>query len=200
MKTWIKLLYCFSMYLIITSVVLAGGTGYPGIQLDHVVITGTSNVADFKLVYVNEQQNFQGHIPDTVPSFVIFRIPVDSITASNRLLVSDFKALIDAAQHPTINIEVDRQQIVPIFNGEEMPDIKVRVTLAGISNWYTIPLFTGLVPGGSRYIMGKTSLKLSDFHLEPKSKIFGLIKISNEVFINFRINFSPTELTQIDRF
>lgn len=176
------------------------GLEYPGIQLDHVVITGTSNVSDFKFLYVNEDQNQQWLDPYTSGSSLLFSIPVDDITASNRLMVSDFKALIHADFHPHIHIEVDQKQIIAMLNGEEFKDIKVKVTLAGIAKIYTIPLFSGLVPGRNRYIMGRTSLLLSDFQLEPRSKIFRLIKIGNEVFINFRINFHPLEITQIDSF
>ncbi|MBN2806644.1 MAG: YceI family protein [Prolixibacteraceae bacterium] len=199
MKTW-RVCFCIICFLIPNSIALARELGYPGIQLDHVVITGTSNVADFKLVYINMQQNLQQPASGPFPSLLVFHIPVDSITASSKLMVNDFKALIHAAQHPLINIEVDQNQIVSIVEGNEMTTIRVKVTLAGISNWYSIPLFAGIVPGGTRYIMGRTTVNLSDFNLEPKSKFFGLIRIGDEVFINFRINFSPTEITQINKF
>lgn len=176
------------------------GIVYPGIQLDHVVITGTSNVADFKLIYVNQQQELKWQQANSAATSLIFNIPVDDITASNRFMVSDFKELVHARENPYIHIEVDQRQINPIFDGDVVSEINLKVTLAGISKWYTIPLFSGMVPGGNRYIMGRTIMNLSDFQLEPKSKIFGLIKIGNEVMINFRINLNSTVFTQIDRF
>lgn len=49
-----------------------------------------------------------------------------------------------------------------------------------------------IIPDNFEYIIGEVYIRFTDFGVEPTKKIFGLIKISNEVFINFRINFKSS--------
>ena len=171
----------------------AKGFNYSDIVLDHVVIQGSSNISDFMLTYINDQSGHHNLSAFEVnDSTVYFNIPVDYITASNRVLVSDFRDLIKAKNYPYIVISISKRQIEAIAKGKKSDNLKFDVTIAGHSNTYSIPFFVGRLPGSYEYVMGKTNLQLTDYNLEPAKKIFGLIKISNEVFINFRINFKSS--------
>lgn len=166
---------------------------YSGIVLDHVVIQGRSNISDFMLTFMNDRTGHHNLVADEVSdSTVHFKIPVEYITASNRLLVTDFRKIIKADEYPYIDIRVNKQEIKSIAVGQKSDNLKIVVTLAGESKSYLIPYTLGRLPEDYEYIMGKTDMCLTDFDLEPAKKIFGFIKISNEVFINFKINFKSS--------
>lgn len=201
MKLYLFSILIFVVLNLISINLISKGFDFSGIKLDHVVIRGSSNVSDFKLVYVNDHSVVHQIVPDeNTDNSIYFKIPVEYITAANHLMVSDFRALIHADKYPEIEIAISKNQIESIINDDQNESIQVKIIIAGKANLYTIPFFMGKLPGSYKYLMGKTSLHLSDFDIQPSKKIFGLIKISNEVIVNFRINFNALELTQIETF
>ena len=163
------------------------------IYLEQMVIIGNSNISGIKLSFrsdhLSKNQLVSGVIED---GMVVFYIPVDNITAKNRLMLNDFRDLIHADNFPYIKLAISNEQMINLTNKHFSECINVDVTLAGLSKTYHIPFYKNCSNDNSSYITGNADLYLSDFNIYPDKKIFGLLKLDNKVFINFKINFAET--------
>jgi len=154
--------------------------------LDHIFIAGGSNFTDYKLTYTNKGYLIHN---ETNANTVSFKIPINEITAPNVFMLSNFRELIQAKQYPYIDISVSKNQVASIINGDQISKITVTIGITDKTNIYIIPFFVGSLPNKDKYIMGNACLYLSDYNIKPYPKIFGLLKIRDEVFINFMIKF-----------
>lgn len=157
------------------------------INLEKIDIHGTSNITDFKLTFINTQHKKSKYYTLEQNGVVNFAIPVESIEGSNRLMVNDFRSLIKAVDFPYINLYIGFDQLESIINGEIIDAIEVDVNIAGKLKNYSVAFYKDCV--NENNISGSTALFLTDFELSPDSKFFGMIKLDNKVFINFKINF-----------
>lgn len=157
------------------------------INLEKIDIFGTSNITDFKLTFINTHHIKSKYYIHEQNGIINFAIPVESIEGSNRLMVNDFRSLIKAVEFPYINLYIGFDQLESIINGEVLDAIDVDVNIAGILKNYNVTFFKDCL--NENNISGSTALLLTDFNLSPGSKFFGMIKLDNKVFINFKINF-----------
>jgi len=67
--------------------------------------------------------------------------------------------------------------------------LKGTVTMAGIEHDEKIPVVIKHTANGNILIEGVFTLKLTDYQIEPPTVLFGLIKINNQISINFNLFF-----------
>jgi len=67
--------------------------------------------------------------------------------------------------------------------------LKGIVTMAGIKHGEKIPIVIKHNANGNILIEGVFTLKLTDFHIKPPTVLFGLIRINNQIKINFNLFF-----------
>ena len=184
----------FIVCLVLILVGLRSGAkefNYSDIVIDKMVICGSSSISDFILTFIGDKDKRVANVCSENDSIISFHIPVECISASNQLLINNFQEFIKAREYPNINVAIDKKQIQDIIKGGENDLLSFNVTISGNSNVYRIPFTLGKFQGNYKYVTGRVNMRLTDFNLKPSKKIFGLIKVSNEVFINFRINFRP---------
>ncbi len=161
---------------------------------NYISIQGSSNVNEFQ--FISSSSNITEYLSetDTNPQYRNIRIAVDGFSAENKKMVQDFREMVNAEEYPYIGISIERRELADFEETSGMTNFSTIITIAGVSQEYTVPceVFSRLNSGYS--LNGSFSVKLTDFEIDPPEKLLGLIKVNNEVFINFLFNFDSEEV------
>jgi hypothetical protein len=114
-------------------------------------------------------------------------IPVREFKCSNKTAYRDFLTLIKADQNPYLEIYIPDNSNV-VYNKEDSVVLKgVSIIVAGTSKKYD--LFCRIIKDGdqNRILNGTTGIKLTDLGILPPVRLLGLVRVKNEILINFEI-------------
>ncbi|MEL7587903.1 MAG: YceI family protein [Prolixibacteraceae bacterium] len=159
---------------------------------DEVVIEGSTNMNRFHLNY---RERHYSAIPETaIAEDDRFRIliPARDIMAESKLMRQDFLRMINAREYPFIYVALDEDIAARMAETSSLTH-RIGLTLNGIARSYTIRSGSAECYPGQWCLTGNLKVKLSDFNIELPKKMFGLVKVNDEVFINFRILFSTAK-------
>ncbi len=117
----------------------------------------------------------------------IFRIiiPVKEFECFNRSAYDDFVTLLKAEQYPFLEINILRYPGIKYDIGETVILKGVSITAAGVSNRYDINCTIEKADNKNQLLNGAIRIRLTDFAIVPPVKLLGLIKVKDEVIINF---------------
>lgn len=158
-------------------------------RFDDIQITGKTNVNDFHMRY--REQEFC-KIPDSLKTgngMLGIDIPAKQVQADSKMMKNDFLNLIHAKKYPTINIEIKHDDIQSsLMTTSSKKDIEIEMN--GVTRKFLCQTYAEHCYNDRYCLIGKLKIKLSDFGIDPPHKFFGLVKVQDEIFINFRILFS----------
>ena len=117
--------------------------------------------------------------------YIEIPIPVKNFHSNNLLIYNDFLKLLDAETYPYIKISIGYEQLNQFINGTNNTIPKIGITIAGVEKNYTIACRIVPCETGYIYVTGTKNIRLTDFNLNPPEKFQGLIKVRDEVIINF---------------
>lgn len=154
---------------------------------DEVVIKGSTNMNHFQLNY--EEENYS-EIPAVGENPGRFRIsiPAKKIKAESKMMLRDFLEMINARKYPLITITLEKDITDKILADSSLQH-ELDLTLNGITNRYQVQSRSIAYYSGQRCLSGTFRVNLTSFGIETPGKFFGLVKIEDEVFINFKILF-----------
>lgn len=152
-------------------------------------IIGTSNVSDFKCRY--KIQNL------STPIRIHYEKANDVIKFDKSMLVlensgfdcggkginRDFHGLLQSDIYPKIILRLKEIKLNP--NKEHLADALVEIEIAGIKKSYHME--TEFHNEKDWLISGKLKLNIRDFELIAPKKMFGLIQVSDEIEIIFKL-------------
>lgn len=161
-------------------------------SINELTIYGKSNFNNFSFVLNDDPHEISDKkiIIEKNNTRTTFLIPVNRLKTSNKYIQNDFFKMIKADVFPYIKLSVENNQFEAIASGGKCETISALITIDKESKLYTIPINKGFNLINDQFILGNIELLLSDFNLEPISKFFGLVKVENNIVIDFRINFS----------
>ena len=161
---------------------------------NYVYIYGETNINCFECMYSNDQdnnsfQNFRLTYDKISGEKLKADIPVSKFRCSNEIMYNDFTKLLKAGEYPCIRIEIDPSQISYILPGKSIVDLNVSITIADITKVQPISCQINSTGNNTMNITGITSINIVDFQLKPPVKFLGLVRVKEEVAINFSFNF-----------
>ena len=179
--------------LIMSPSIMAGNTCSENIfySLRNISIIGHTNINSFWLKYSGnetlQRATCMAETPNLETRSINIAIPARNFIFSNHLMRNDFLSLIHANQSPDINIQLQGFQGLANLQNDSSEIMLVNITLAGVKR--SMSVFCNITRnGGTHFILsGSRLIKLSDFNLVPPSKFLGLVKVNNELTINFEI-------------
>ena len=155
---------------------------------NYIVISGKTNINSFHLVQTSFEAN--KYAPAKIIDMVYsnsekktLTIPVEDFRADNQMIYRDFLKLVKAKQYPWIIINMP--QLKRQGSDNEVNFYNVEITIAGVTRIYEISCYTERCDKEGVFIYGSRKLHLTDFNINPPEKTFGLIRVRNEVFVNF---------------
>lgn len=156
-------------------------------------IKGSTNVIPFKLIHNGEnllgksiiltasQQQNKIYLSQNQLS-----IQVKDFSSDNLMALKDFQKLIKSDIYPTIKVQL---KFIETLKGKEEDvyskgNAWVNITITGITKQYKIPVWSSK---NCEYITvgGESKISIQDFDLKPPVEMFGLIKVSEWININF---------------
>jgi len=155
-------------------------------------ITGYTNVNTFELVYRSLEKdeassNFNLKLNNDKLSG-LFKIPITSFRSKPEKVLDDFLVLADAAHYPYITIELLNE--VGMETGCDHTVLPVTIRMAGCKNQYDIPVILKKTEGNQILLEGSQVIKLTDYGIDPPVKMIGLVRVENDLKINFSIIFT----------
>jgi hypothetical protein len=153
-------------------------------------INGTSNVNDFECIYDEEFEedtlshtiNIDEAIAEVEGEQLV--LVVDSFDCGKRGINRDFRNTLKSDVYPTIELDLKKVIRVP---GEPI-SAEVDITLAGVTKSYLVEFGeVKFYEEGFVEVLGTQPVQMSDFGIEPPRALFGLIKVNDELDINFTL-------------
>ncbi len=158
-------------------------------QLVEMTITGETNINRINFYLNNPQKkNSLNPISGEINSHSLtFNIPVNALECQNKLMLQDFRNMLRADKYPVVTIGIDTSEFEEILDGSDSPSIPMEVQLSGITQKLHSSYSIQATSQDLQTLTGDVIIRLSDFSMKPPQKMMGLIKLSDEIIINFKI-------------
>jgi hypothetical protein len=161
-----------------------------------IYISGESNVNQFsfryKKAYLQSRYNSSSRDSENIE----ISIPIKDFEASNPMMYSDFLALMKESDYPRIKVAFSKRQLQCSKDNLSATCPDIRITIAGITRIYKIQCAV-FKCSDNLYLSGEETIKLSDFQLKPPVKMLGLVKVNNEIDVNFGFIITFTDDNQL---
>jgi hypothetical protein len=160
-------------------------------SFNNLTIFCKSNINNFSFIFDNNPNSLsqENVITKRNKQKIEFLIPVSRFKTINKFIQNDFFKMIQAEKFPYISFAIDNDQMELLTAEGKCDSIYAVITIAQISKQILIPICKVNKQVKDQFFNGEIDLLLTDFNLTPLSKIFGLVKVENNVVIDFRINF-----------
>jgi hypothetical protein len=148
-----------------------------------VLIKGKTSLGRFSCAYENDKIDSVSLSTKTkVPSLLDINIPVASFDCGNRMLERDFNKTLNGDQYPIIEVKLDDvRKKGGMFFGDFWVKLKEK-TLKMDDIPFTIhQSIDGII------LFSEIELSLAYFELTPPKKLFGLIKVHDDLKIEVRL-------------
>lgn len=155
-------------------------------------ISGSSNVNNFQctsLSYTGKDTLYE--IQSTVygPASLsgVINLEAEGIDCQNILITNGFMETVKAEEYPQIRISLLSLKKGNRYTEAQYIKGMVEISMAGVSRKYPLSSKLEKLDEGKAYLQGQQSLRLSDFGLQPKPKMLGMIKVEDSVSVDFQL-------------
>ncbi|MBN2615071.1 MAG: hypothetical protein JXR71_05200 [Bacteroidales bacterium] len=171
---------------------MAESSKLPDVKPDNkIIIRGSSNLSTFTLS-LQFRKDSLNNIADTsqcaATSDSVLILPVADFSYSNPLMKKDLYHLIDADQYPFIKIYYPPEMLNRSTTGK-LHQFELVVQIRNMCRTYKVPVNYNKHSKNTFEAEGSLNVKLSDFQLKPKKYFFGLVKLKNNLKIDFYLYF-----------
>lgn len=156
-------------------------------------IHGSSNVNQFQLINYNPKIV---RLPDGVEGkqrYQRIEVPVNQFKGANKRMRNDFLEMVNASEYPFIIMAIEPRSLAECREKKGLSDFKTMITIAGVSNSYVVPCGIDTCKSSGYVLKGDLEVKLTDFGIDPPQKFFGLVKVNNEVLIDYVFRFETDD-------
>lgn len=179
-------------------------------QESHLVINGETNVNSFQCLYENSLKkdtlDMNAYWQDNCLIFENARLNLatNAFDCGNNQMNKDLQNLLQTDNYPYITIDLDcihvlnpsQQEVVSYHNRSRKITILADITIAGTTREQLLPVEI-YNEGNERNYTGTISINLNDFNIKPPTKMLGLIKVNENIEVNFfvKVALLESELT-----
>lgn len=156
-----------------------------------IIIQGSTNISNFTLSLSfnkDDVKSIDSRPACSAEGYKVLNLPVTEFCYSHPQMKKDFYQLIDAKEYPNIKIYYPAKMLDKETCGNSR-QYELIVEIKNICQKYTVPVKYYKLSGSCIEALGNLNVRLSDFHLQPKKYFFGLIKVKNNLTINFYLYF-----------
>ena len=154
----------------------------------YIAIKGQSNVNTFGLKA--SWNNPETYTTLTEPHLLNLEVPFKDFKTKKRIIYNDFLSMVQYEKYPDLKISFSTSTIKnPLIN-----TIECSITLSGVTKKFNVSIYCFQVGDKRLYIKGKNTINLNSFNLEPPKKLLNLIKIKEEIEVNFALFINEQDL------
>lgn len=190
-------LLCF-FYVVITSDPMFSQT-WKLLPDSRVHITGTSNINTFVCesfkaygfgtMDTNHQVILKAGPMVSGKNQVVLAIPIQTLDCGLRAMNQDMMTTLSAEAYPDIWYELTTVVLLPSESYIQKGWIKARaegfLTISGYRNPISVDIYIQHQKNGTIKIQAEKSIRMTDYGVTPPSVLFGMIKVNNELILNF---------------
>ncbi|MBD3616095.1 MAG: YceI family protein [Gracilimonas sp.] len=153
-------------------------------------IKGKSNVNEFRCQAEHDLQqdslnySYQVEADTVTVNGVLLALEIDQFDCGKRAINRDFRSTLKYKEYPFIEIILN-ELVLDEATGIVPQEAKVTIRIAGVERKYTVPLNTFSSSEEDFTVGGNKVLYMTDFGLTPPSPMLGLIKVEDELDIEF---------------
>jgi len=105
-----------------------------------------------------------------------------------QVMTNDFWKTIKYREYPIVSIEFISFERLPKYDrGKDVFMGKLQISLGGVTKPFEMNCTIEAEESGYIHLRGERSFKFSDFNLEPPVKMMGLVKVEDELDVNFHL-------------
>jgi len=137
---------------------------------------------------LNAESSFRGLVSSGIPddtSRINIIVPVKEFQCTNKFAYKDFLELLNEPQFPLLTVSIPQKTINRRETGDLVILHDVLLTIAGVSKKYDINCRIEYNDNRVQVLIGSAKIKLTDLDIEPPVKTLGMIRIKNEIIVNF---------------
>jgi len=112
-------------------------------------------------------------------------IPVKEFKCTNKSAYKDLLTLLKAEQYPILEIDVPLNPEMKYNSSDTVINQSVFINVAGVSKKYDINCKISNVSPEVQLLNGTARLKLTDLEIVPPVRLLGLVKVHDEIIIDF---------------
>ena len=121
------------------------------------------------------------------------RIDVQQFDCHHKFITSDLRKTLKSSQYPFLRIHfLSIEDLTWVQEGATVRGQLV-IEIAGVRNPMDMEYKVLREHGDRLRLCGSRALRFTDFQLEPPSKLAGLIRINENIRVNFELLFRPLE-------
>lgn len=167
-------------------------------QGSSLTVNGSTNVNKFQCEIVNY------NLPDTITCFKVqakgvilpmngkLNLSIDAFDCHNKMMTIDLRKTLKEKDFPILSIKFISINSFPDFKNPTKISGIVDIGLAGVSKKFEINYLFTLDEKQQVHLKGDQKIHFSDFNLNPPSKLGGMIKAKDELFVEFKLNLKST--------
>jgi hypothetical protein len=159
----------------------------------YIEIHGSSNINQFQLINHNPKIIRHSGGDEMNQGYQRVEIPADQFEGNNNRMRNDFLEMINASEYPFIIMAIEPRSLAECRKIKGMSDFKTIITIAGVSQNYVVPCAIYACENSGYVLKGNLEVKLTDFGIDPPRKFFGIVKVNNEVFIDYVFRFQTDD-------
>ncbi len=117
-------------------------------------------------------------------------IPVRSLKGGNALFNRDMYNTLNAEEFPEIKYTLTKLHAAEtdtLSGAKRVYSATGELTIAGNANELTFPVIANMESKNSISFQGETEINMSDWGIEPPKKLFGTLRVQDEISLNFTI-------------
>lgn len=158
------------------------------------IIRGTTNLNDFvcRTDFYDVRDTLELLLANRDCPIIFSRnamiIPVTSFNCGNQMITKDFQETLNAERYPDLSVRfVSIDEQVPVVTSGSVTGV-VEITLTGTTRSYSVLYNLASNGNNSISLAGKRAVCFSDFHLNAPRKMMGLIKVQDDLEVEFRLH------------
>ncbi|MFA0960489.1 YceI family protein [Roseivirga sp. BDSF3-8] len=163
-----------------------------------VAIEGYTNVNTFTCAYCGDTPVVENAIETAEdmgewlldPQNARIALEVNSFDCGLKQMNEDFRELLNAPSHPTLQISLSAVEYLE----EDLYSLTANLKVAGTSRQVCLPLRITSESTGILSARGALSVHLTDFGLEPPTRLMGMVKVKDKIKVIFDLQLKVTPL------
>lgn len=163
-----------------------------------ITISGTTNIHNFVSNVTQVSSEIVLKTSKQVQSLTVI-IPVKSIKSGDKIMDSKTYETFKVENYPTIVFKLVELKSFQIHAADVSVELLGTLTMAGVTNTISLKSNGHIVRPGVYSFNGKVPIKMTDYGMKPPTAMMGLMKVGDEVVINYSVTFEGNESLNLDR-
>lgn len=153
------------------------------------MISGTTNVNQFRCRYQLKEFEIPVRMnPENRNGRIVFhnarlKLANDCFDCGGKGINADFREILQTERHP--HVELTLLYVDSKNQAEDRIAVGLEIKIAGEARKYET--YLNCDNRSEICVQGHLALKLSDFGLDPPKKVFGMIKVNDEIAVDFAL-------------